>query len=296
MSFSPSTGLVYLPVNDIGFAYIPPLVAQDAERRALGFNTGANMSEGGLPADPGFIKAAIAATKGSLVAWDPIARKARWRVDYPTPWNSGTLATAGNLVFQGTALGEFRAYAADSGKQLWSLPVQSGVMAAPSTYAIDGVQYVAFTTSRGGAWALSAGYAGGAANQVPSIPRLIVLKLGGKQRLPALTASAAAPFAPPAQMATAAQIGQGKALFGRYCQVCHGSNAVGGSVTPDLRRSAVLADAATWKSIVIDGALHERGMVSFKSVMDASGADAVRSYVIDEAHFAKANDAAIMSR
>ncbi|MBS0502208.1 MAG: PQQ-dependent dehydrogenase, methanol/ethanol family [Proteobacteria bacterium] len=294
MSFSPKTGLVYLPVNTIGFGYIPPLSPGDAQRKSVGFNVGANMAEGQLPNDAAFIKAAVAATKGSLVAWDPVARKPRWQVDFPTPWNGGTLATAGNLVFQGTALGEFRAYAADSGKQLWSMPVQSGVMAAPSAYSIGGVQYVAFLTSRGGAWALSAGYAGGAANQVPSIPRLIVLKLGGTAKLPALPAQAAEPFAPPAQTAPAAAIAQGKAVFGRYCQVCHGANAVSGGVTPDLRHSPVLGDRDTWKSIVIDGALHERGMVSFKQVMDEAGAEAARAYVIEEANWAKAHDVAII--
>lgn len=294
MSFSPATGLVYLPVNDIGFGYIPPLSPEDASRKGVGFNVGANMSEGMLPPDPAFIKAAIAATKGSLVAWDPVARKSRWRVEYPTPWNGGTLATAGNLVFQGTALGEFRAYAADSGKQLWALPVQSGVLAAPSTYAVNGVQYIAFLTSRGGAWALTSGYAGGAANRVPSIPRLVVLKLGGKGRLPALPAQVAEPFNPPAATATAAQVAQGKAVFGRYCQVCHGANAVSGGVTPDLRHSPVLADAEAWKSVVIDGILHERGMVSFAKVLDPAGAEAARAYVIGEANWAKAHDSAIM--
>jgi quinohemoprotein ethanol dehydrogenase len=294
MSFSPVTSLVYLPVNDIGFGYIPPLSAEDASRKAIGFNVAANMAEGMLPADPAFIKAAIAATKGALVAWDPIARKTRWRVDYSTPWNGGTLATAGNLVFQGTALGEFRAYAADSGKQLWSLPVQSGVLAAPSTYSLSGVQYVALLTSRGGAWALTSGYAGGAANKVPSIPRLIVLKLDGKSRLPALPAGIAAGFDPPPATAPAAQVAQGKALFGRYCQVCHGANAVSGGVTPDLRHSGALGDAETWKSIVIGGALHERGMVSFAKVMSPADAEAARAYVIGEANWAKAHDPAIL--
>jgi quinohemoprotein ethanol dehydrogenase len=294
MSFSPITGLVYLPVNDIGFGYIPPLSAEDMQRNTLGFNVGANMSEGMLPPDATFVKAAIAATKGALVAWDPVARKPRWRVEYPTPWNGGTLATAGNLVFQGTALGEFRAYAGDTGKQLWALPVQSGVMAAASTYAIRGVQYVAFTTSRGGAWALSSGYAGGAANRLPSIPRLIVLKLGGKARLPAPPARLITAFDPPPATGSADQVRQGKAIFGRFCQTCHGASAVSGGVTPDLRRSPVLADAASWKSVVIDGTLYERGMVSFKSVMDEAGAEAARAYVIGEANWAKAHDSDIM--
>jgi len=294
MSYSPVTGLVYLPVNDIGFGYIPPLVAEDAQRRALGFNVAANMGEGALPRDTGFIRAAIAATKGALVAWDPVARKPRWRVEYPTPWNGGTLATAGNLVFQGTAQGQFRAYAADTGKQLWALPVHSGVMAAPSSYTIKGVQYVAFTTSRGGAWDLTSGYAGLPVKKLPSIPRLVVLKLDGEGRLPAPPAIDTVALDPPPATAPATQVAQGKAVFGRFCSTCHGSNAVSGGVTPDLRYSPVLADAASWKAVVIDGVLHERGMVSFKPVMDEAGAEAARAYVIGEANWAKANDGKIM--
>ena len=289
MSFSPKTGLVYVPANEIGFAYLPPLSPADAARQPIGFNIGGNMSEGGMPPDVNFVKAAIAATRGKLIAWDPAAKKARWTVDLPTPWNGGLMATAGDLVFGGTATGEFRAWAADSGKPLWSLPVQSGVMAAPATYAIDGVQYIAFTTGRGGAWPLTAGIAAAPTAQLPDIPRLIVLKLGGTARLPALPAAPAIVFDPPAATGTPTQLAQGKALFGRYCQVCHGAGAGGGGVTPDLRRSGALADAGAWRSIVIAGALKDRGMISFARVMDAQGAESLRHYVVGEAHWMKAN-------
>ena len=293
MSFSPKTGLVYIPANDIGFAYIPPLSPEDAKRQPIGFNTGGNISEVMLPGDPGFIKAVTAATKGQLVAWDPIARKARWTVDYPAPWNGGTMATAGNLVFQGTALGELRAYAADTGKLLWTMPTQSGVMAGPSTFTVKGEQYVAFTIGRGGAWALTAGHAGGAANKVPTIPRLIVLKRGGKAKLPPQPQPQRLAWNPPPPSGTAAEVAQGKALFARFCHVCHGANAVGGGVVPDLRRSAALNDASGWRTIVLDGALKDNGMVGFARVLDPAGAEAVRRYVIAEANFAKANAAAL---
>jgi quinohemoprotein ethanol dehydrogenase len=168
------------------------------------------------------------------------------------------------------------------------------VMAAPSTYTIKGVQYVAFTTSRGGAWDLTSGYAGLPVKKLPSIPRLVVLKLDGKGRLSAPPANEIVALDPPAATAPAAQVAQGKALFGRFCSTCHGANAVSGGVTPDLRYSPVLADAPSWKAVVIDGILHERGMVSFKPVMDEAGAEAARAYVIGEANWAKANDGKIM--
>ena len=60
---------------------------------------------------------------GHLLAWDPVAQKERWRVQYNSIWNGGTLATAGNLVFQGTADGRFVAYSADRGEKLWEVAV-----------------------------------------------------------------------------------------------------------------------------------------------------------------------------
>ena len=87
----------------------------------------------------------------------------------------------------------------------------------------------------------------------------------------------------------AAAIAQGQQLFGRYCQVCHGASAGGGGVLPDLQRSAVLADADTWKSILIDGALAKNGMVSFAKVLSPEQAQLIRLYIIDEANWAKKN-------
>src|SRR3546814_13729521 len=80
--------------------------------------------------------------KGQLIAWDPVKQKPVWTQDYVTVWNGGTLATAGGLVFQGTADGRFVAYAADTGKKLWQTPANTGVMAGPISYTIDGQQYV----------------------------------------------------------------------------------------------------------------------------------------------------------
>jgi len=289
MSFSPKAGLAYIPAQEMAMAYIPPLTAQDKVHQPIGFNTGTNFSESMLPRDAATIAAATAGTTGALVAFDPVTGKERWRVDYPVPWNGGTMATAGNLVFQGTALGEFRAYAADSGKQLLAFPVQSGIMAGAATFTVKGVQYVAVLSGRGGSFPLAAGYVSGAARTVPNLPRLLVFKLGGTAKLPPLPAPAEPAFAPPPSTGKPAQIAEGKALFGRNCQVCHGGNAAGGGVLPDLQHSGMLADARAWKAIVIDGALKGSGMVSFSRVMTPAQAQSVRLYIIDEANWAKAN-------
>lgn len=289
MAYSPKTGLVYIPANIAGLPYMPPSGNKDRVAMSLGFNVGMSWSGGVLPRDPAVIKSLIAATKGALIAWDPIARKQAWRVDYGTPWNGGTLATAGNLLFQGSAVGQFQAFAADSGRRLWSIPVQSGVMAAPSTFRVNGEQYVALTTGRGGVFAMAPGKVAGAYNKVPIISRLIVLKRGGKVQLPPAPATTAMPLDPPPSTGTRAQITEGSALYSRYCSVCHGDSAYSSGVNPDLRHSGALADPDTWKTIVIDGALKENGMVSFAPVISPAEAQSVRLYVIDQAHWDKAN-------
>lgn len=288
MSFNPKAGLAYIPAQIVGAGYLAGDDALDAPK-PIGFNVGENLGALMYPRDAAAVKAAIAGATGLLVAWDPVANKPRWTVKYPAPWNGGTMTTAGNLVFQGTAMGEFRAYAADTGRQLFSYPVGTGVMAGAATYRVGDTQYVAILAGRGGALPLSIGYAIGKARDVPNVPRLIVFKLGGNVALPATKQQDAAPVPLPAATGTPAQVAQGRAIFGRYCQVCHGASAAGGGVLPNLQRSATLGSAEAWQSILIDGALKDRGMVSFARVLTPEQAQMVRLYVIDEAHWAAQN-------
>ena len=287
MSYNPNTGLVYIPAQQVPQGYLQDMTELD-KRKVLGFNVGTSLAGTMLPDDAAAFKAAIAATTGRLVAFDPRAGTVAWSVDYPAAWNGGTMTTAGNLVFQGTSLGRFRAYAADTGKQLLDLDMQSGIVSAPSTFRVGGVQYVAFMTSKGGAFPLAAGIAGGATRKIPNIPRLVVLKLGGAVTLPAAPATKLA-WNPPAPIGTPAQIAAGKAHFGRYCQVCHGDSAIGNGFTPDLRVSGTLASADAWKSVLLDGALKDRGMVSFAKVLTPADAEAIRAYVIERSNWTKKN-------
>jgi quinohemoprotein ethanol dehydrogenase len=293
MSYNPATGLVYIPAQQIGGAYLPQMAPNEQSRKPLGFNTGTAMAAADLPDDLNIVKAVQAATMGQLVAFDPRTGKPKWTVDHQSPWNGGTMTTAGNLVFQGNGMGQFNAYAADSGKLLFSMPVQSGVLAGASTYSVGGEQYVAFLTSKGGAFPLVSGYAGGASRQVPNIPRLVVLKLGGKAALPALPKEGPYVWNPPVQIGTSADIAAGASSYQRNCLVCHNPGAAGGGVLPDLRKASSVADAGSFKSVVIDGILKSRGMVSFASVLSPKEAEQLRAYIISRAHYAKANDAAL---
>ena len=129
MSYSPLTKLVYFPVMEAGFVFIPGDEAEDQHDRLehrRGFQCRA-----ACPPIPRCSRASRQQLKGHLVAWDPVAQKEVWRAQFEHPWNGGTLATAGNLVFHGNSQGEFVAYRATNGQKLWSAPTQAGVLAAP---------------------------------------------------------------------------------------------------------------------------------------------------------------------
>ncbi len=283
MSFSPKTGLVYIPVNNTPQAYAPD---PDWKPGTTGFQLGIDASPGNIPADKAVRAGTMAALTGALVAFDPVTGTERWKVPYPSPTNGGILTTAGNLLFQGTAAGEFRAYAADTGKQLWSFPAQSGILAAPMTYTIDGEQYVAVLVGWGGVWDVSGGKL--TSKMTPNISRLLVFKLGANGTLAAIPASADRVLDPPPLSGTPAQLAMGEKLYTNSCSVCHGNTAVAGSLNPDLRHSGALGNPKVWQSIVHDGALSENGMVAWGSQFSADQIETIRLYVIKRANEDKA--------
>ncbi len=79
---------------------------------------------------------------GNITAVDYDTGKIRWKVKTPQPMIGGVLATAGGLVFTGEGNGQFRAYDAATGSVLWSFQAGAGVNAPPSSYTVDGQQYV----------------------------------------------------------------------------------------------------------------------------------------------------------
>jgi PQQ-dependent dehydrogenase (methanol/ethanol family) len=79
---------------------------------------------------------------GNVTAVDYNTGKIRWQVKTPQPMIGGILATAGGLVFTGEGNGWFKAYDADNGSVLWSFQAGAGVNAPPSSYSVEGKQYV----------------------------------------------------------------------------------------------------------------------------------------------------------
>jgi len=284
-AYDPKTGLVYIPAMESGFPLVPDVHWKAA---AIGFNTGMDFAASAMPPDTNVRAAAKAATKGALIAWDPIAQKERWRVAFKGPWNGGVLATGGGLVFQGNVAQEFAAYDAASGKKLWSTPVQTGIIAAPITYSIKGEQYVAVLAGWGGVWALAPGILSEVAGPIRNVSRLLVFKLGATAQLPPPLPLERRPIDPPAPTGTPEQIAQGAEQYGRFCGVCHGDAAYGSTLVPDLRRSGFIADSKAWASVVQDGALHTRGMIGFAGVLSPEQIESIRDYVIKRANEDKA--------
>jgi alcohol dehydrogenase (cytochrome c) len=135
MSFNPQTGFVYIPANNICQDMAE---AKDIEYRKGVFFLGKEFTA--LPGPGGYL--------GDIIAWDPIAKKAVWDIKETLPFNGGTLSTAGDLMFYGNLLGQFKAIDAKSGAELWKMQLGSGVGAGPISYSIDGKQYVAVVAGR----------------------------------------------------------------------------------------------------------------------------------------------------
>jgi len=271
MAFNPNTGLVYIPAQEIGQEFMP---VKDFKPSTIGWNLGVAAAS-----TPG--------VKGRLLAWDPVQQKEAWRVEYLGPWNGGVLTTAGNLVAQGDAAGNFNVYRADSGEKLWSMSEQSAVMAGPMTYEVKGEQYIAVISGWGGGYPLMQGKDSAKSGNLRNVSRVLVFKVGGTATLPALAPEQQLVLNPPPATADAATVAAGHALYGQYCSVCHGENAVGGGVVPDLRASSFLGNDFFYE-IVLNGAMKDAGMAPFKAVLEQKDATAIRAYLIKRANEDKA--------
>jgi quinohemoprotein ethanol dehydrogenase len=270
MSFNPKLGLVYIPANDIAWAFG---LEKNFQYRPGGWNNGNDPTTGdAIPR---------ADVSGRLIAWDPVKQAPAWELPYPEPWNGGTLATAGGLVFQGSAHGTFSAIDAATGKVLWEVPAGTGVMAAPSTYELDGEQYVAVMAGWGGAFGLVGGDASQAANEGAggnqNQGRLLVFKLGGTAQIPALEklnreVTAIAGDLDPAHVKA------GNFAYHRWCAFCHGVGAQSGGVLPDLRTSQLFFSDAL-EPIVMEGQLLSKGMPNLSQWMTKEELAAIRVYI-----------------
>lgn len=286
MAYSPVEKLAYIPAQMIPQLFQDNQVEPDPDAY---WNLGYNLSAGIPPEFPtGTVDAFRGFNQGWLVAWDPIKQEARWTVQHDGPWNGGILSLDTGIVLQGQREGDVSAYDAATGDKLWTADVQSGALSGMSTYEIDGEQYVTITTGWGSAFALSAGYGYNSAVP-PQVGRVVTFKLGGTEIIPDKMASSIERSPKGERFGTPDQIMTGLGLYSESCLVCHGPLAVSSGVLPDLRWSYATADKNEWTDIVMNGALSENGMVSFKEQISPEGMEAIRAYVMSQSHLAVKN-------
>lgn len=278
MAYSPKTGYVYIPAQQLPE---PFKADENMGLHKIGVNLGIDMT--GLPADPKVLGEVSKTVEGWLLAWDPVAGKAAFRVPHEAPWNGGILATGGDLVFQGLSTGNFEAYSAQDGHRLFQFDTHTGVVAPPMTYEVNGKQYIALEVGWGGAFPLMGGALARIRNSSINHSRLLVFALNGHDSLPDETRHAQKPVKT-TQTFDKDRARQGYTSYQSYCMACHGDNAVSGGVLPDLRWSGALESKEGFQTVVRNGALINYGMPSFSTVLGASEVEDIRNFLISRNH------------
>jgi quinohemoprotein ethanol dehydrogenase len=216
-----------------------------------------------------------------LKAWDPVSAKLVWQ-SAPMPWwSGGVLTTAGNLVFHGGTDGKLRIYQANTDRLLREIATGLALMAPPITYQIADKQYVAVVAGLGGAMNARI-FPGFAANEFVNRERVLVFGLDGNTvdlppRAPALPQQ---PIDVSLFETDATTIAGGRERFNQYCARCHvpggASNNTNGY--PNLWNMAPGLHQA-FDAIVLDGALSDAGMASFRDVLTTEDTKAIRAYI-----------------
>lgn len=248
-AFSPDSGLIYIPVMEIGALIGPPSPDMPPISAGMGVTL---IADAELPDG----------RWSHLTAWDPVKQKLAWKVDLPGVWPAGVLATGGGLVFQGRIDGHLVAYDARTGEEVWKFKTASPVVAPPISYSVDGTQYITVLTGSGsqGGGLLGAGNAPYRTDY--QLPRhVLTFALDGNNPPPDYSPAALVPpedpdFVPDMDRVVAG----GMAFASNACLVCHGMNAIGAGAAPDLRYSPMILSAEGFRAVVAEGALAAKGM------------------------------------
>ena len=159
------------------------------------------------------------------------------------------------------------AYDALTGQRRWRFYTQTGVVASPITYQLDGEQFIA------SGWGCSYALSGGVFSQ--RVVRLMVFKLGAKAILPDI---------PKLLDVSEEVLAIGNRAYDNNCLVCHGFQAYSSGLIPNLRYSAITNSQLAWNNVGVGGGLAEQGMPNFGKIIDDDAAEAIRAYVISEAN------------
>jgi quinohemoprotein ethanol dehydrogenase len=269
MSYSPATGLSYIPASEQGSVYADPPgdLAQWKPLPNYAINNAIGAADPPIEVPP---------PKSSLLAWDPVRQKAVWEVPLSGVINGGTAATAGNLVLAGRATGEFAAYAADTGRRLWSFDAQAGIQAQPITYMAGGRQYVTVIAG----WR-STGRPSGA---VPEWEyrlqprRVLTFALDATAALPPPGPRTLPFLDDPQFVIDPAKAARGEALTRTRCLLCHGIALAAAGTAPDLRRSPMTLSREALSAVLLRGSLLAAGMPRFEE-FSAADVEDIQHYV-----------------
>lgn len=295
-SYDPSTGIYIAAIQDMGnLMFVPP---GEKPYKPKGLNTAAALIftpqlEAALSTLPPPMVAQIKA----LPAWkdvqrnpggtemraiDPLTGKTVWA--YPTQgWQDrgGVLTTASGLVVHGNLAGQLVVREARTGKVIKTIETGSSILAAPMTYRVKGVQYVAVMAAwGGGGFPYVPPYS--AAYQRGNAGRILVFRLdGGAVPLPPLLPGLEVAPPAPAQAlgVTPATLAQGRALFFGNCAICHSNQHR--SITPDLRRMSDATHKA-FNDILLKGLLQQNGMPRWDDALKPAEVAAIHAWLIDE--------------
>jgi quinohemoprotein ethanol dehydrogenase len=295
-SYDPVTGLYFGAIQDMGnLMFVPP---GDKPYKPKGLNTAAALIfTPQLQAALATLPPPVAAQVKALPAWaevlqnpgsttmraiDPLTGKTVWSQPM-AGWQDrgGVLTTASGLLIHGNLAGQLVIREAKTGRILRTIETGTSILAAPMTYKVGGVQYIAVMAAWGGGGfpyvpPYAAAYTRGNAG------RLLVFRLGGGPVPvpPLLGKLEVAPEAPPqAPGVTPDTIAQGKALFFTNCAICHSNQHR--SITPDLRRMQPGTHDAFGK-ILLEGLLLPNGMPRWDDVLKPNEVQAIHAYLIEE--------------
>ncbi|MCK9504581.1 MAG: PQQ-dependent dehydrogenase, methanol/ethanol family [Porticoccaceae bacterium] len=253
MSFSPQTGLSYIPYMQAG----------------THLKVNPDQLVGGVSLN--FVIEDEQDGKGKLLAWDPVSQKLRWSVQRTTMWNGGVISTAGNLVLQGTEEGIFEIFNAETGEKLWSFNANQGIISAPITYSVAGKQYISLLVGYGGSSAATGNF-----NKTywkyGEPRRLLTFALDANIALPESSkeASTQAFLDDDNLVIDEDAVVSGAALFGeKGCSMCHGINLKSvGAQAPDLRGSAIALSKDALGTFLRSDAAARYGMPRFSEITD----------------------------
>ena len=298
MSYSETTGLVYIPTIETGTGITDVKTNPNAKIHDIDGSTGIafivpdkllsyEFSESVLGPLPRFPSTPPDGNKprlrGVLKAWDPIAGKVVWEQQTSQDFmllDGGTLSTAGGLVFAGREDGHFIVYDARSGKVLKDLDIGIAVQAAPMTYSVNGVQYVSVLCGHGG----GANYifSGTAGTQYVNEGKVLTFALDGAPVAPKPAPKPKLPPypQPPPRTGTAQSLIAGRDLYLMHCARCHTLGVP--AITPDLSRSNIVRSLDALKGVVLQGILQPRGMPRFSDVLNSTDVSNLQSYFIDQ--------------